>query len=192
MDFFLTIKNKVIKLLSSKLDKRLCYHNIQHTLDVVMQAERIALGEGIIDEKKILLLKMAALFHDSGFIYTYIGHEEKGCEIARELIVNKEINAKEMKIITETIMATKIPHKPTTQLQRIICDADLDYLGRDDYKIISTELKNELLNYGFIKTDAEWLKMQISFFESHIYFTKTSTDTRLAKKLSTLTGLKNK
>ena len=33
--------------------------------------------------------------------------------------------------------ATKIPQTPLTKLEEIICDADLDYLGREDFFEIS-------------------------------------------------------
>jgi hypothetical protein len=63
------------------LTAALTYHNLDHTLDVVRQCERLALEEGIRDECKIYLLKVAALYHDTGFLNTYAQHEEASCEI---------------------------------------------------------------------------------------------------------------
>ncbi|WP_233218958.1 HD domain-containing protein [Adhaeribacter arboris] len=76
------IQRFVIAKLTAGLSERLTYHHVNHTLDVLEQSERIARLEKIIAEEDIFLLKIGALYHDSGFLNTYQGHEEKSCEIA--------------------------------------------------------------------------------------------------------------
>jgi predicted metal-dependent HD superfamily phosphohydrolase len=189
MDTFLLIKKEITDILAAQLDKKLCYHNIDHTLDVIAQAERIALSEGISPVKEILLLKIAALFHDTGFLYAYTGHEEKSCEVAREKL-NPYFSVPDITAVCGMIMATKVPQLPKNRLQQIICDADLDYLGRDDFDKLSNYLKNEFLDFGIVKNVSEWRKKQIAFFESHHYFTRTSIQKRLPSKLQHLEKLK--
>src|SRR5881394_1535151 len=63
------------------LSPNLTYHCLNHTLDVVEQSGRIAAVEGITNERDLFLLKVAALYHDSGFLETYSHHEKKSCEI---------------------------------------------------------------------------------------------------------------
>ena len=75
-------------------------------------------------------------------------------------------------------MATKIPQSPKTELERIICDADLDYLGRTDYFPISENLHREFLAFEKIKNDKDWIELQQIFLQSHTYFTKTSVALR--------------
>jgi len=190
MDLFLSIKKEIIGILSAQLDKKLCYHNIDHTLDVLAQAEQIALSEGISSANDILLLKVAALFHDTGFLYVYTGHEEKSCEIAKEKL-NSQFSPSDITIICGMIMATKVPQQPKNLLQQIICDADLDYLGRNDFKVLSNHLKNEFLDFNIVKNESEWEKKQIAFFESHHYFTHTSIQKRLPVKTQHLKDLKD-
>ena len=74
----------------------------------------------------------------------------------------------------------------------IICDADLDYLGREDFDEISNSLKNEFLTYGVIKSEMEWDRLQVSFFNSHHYFTATSVLGRCPAKMQQLELLKQK
>jgi len=189
MDIFLPVKKEITAILSAQLDKKLCYHNVDHTLDVIEQAEQIALAEGVSSAKDILLLKTAALFHDTGFLYVYAGHEEKSCEIAEEKLTS-HFSKTERDIICGMIRATKVPQEPGNLLQQIICDADLDYLGRNDFKKLSNHLKNEFLDFGIVKTDTEWEKQQIAFFEGHHYFTRTSVQKRLPLKMKRLEKLK--
>ncbi|MCK9612757.1 MAG: hypothetical protein PHR81_00260 [Bacteroidales bacterium] len=45
-------------------------------------------------------------------------------------------------------MATKIPTKLKNKLEKLLCDADLDYLGREDYMEISNRLRREWDVFG--------------------------------------------
>src|SRR5688572_7871887 len=104
---FEIIKENLIDKLKD-LDPRLSYHNVQHTLDVVSQAERIAVTENITDERELYLLKIAALYHDSGFLKIYDGHEEVSCAIFLEDARDFDLSEDEKELIRELIMVTKI------------------------------------------------------------------------------------
>ena len=170
-------------MLDAGLNPLLTYHNREHTEDVLQQAVRIAVSENIQDPRSLLLIKIAALFHDTGFLDTYKAHEERSCEIMLELLDTSQFDPAEITIINGMIMATKIPQSPVTLSEKVICDADLDYLGRDDFPLISNRLKVEFLAYHIIKDEMEWDRLQVNFLEKHNYFTATSAhDRRLLKK----------
>ena len=190
-DLFTSIKLPILSRLENELDPRLGYHNLSHTLDVVKQAEVIAKKEKVNDKHDLLLLKTAAVFHDSGFLLVYKNHEEKSCEIAAEALKNT-FDKEDIKKINGMIMATKIPQTPHTLLEQIICDADLDYLGRNDFEPISRSLYKEFLTFKIIPEDIIWDHVQIKFFESHHYFTGTSIIKRNEKKLKHLNILKER
>jgi hypothetical protein len=190
-DIFSSIKQPILSRLENELDSRLGYHNITHTLDVLEQAEVLAKQEKVTDKQDLLLLKTAAVFHDSGFLFVYKNHEEKGCEIASESLRNV-FSEDDIKKICGMIMATKIPQTPNTLLEQIICDADLDYLGRNDFEPISRNLYKEFLTFKIIPEDMIWDHIQIKFFESHHYFTGTSISKRNGEKLKHLKILKER
>jgi len=188
---FLKLKSLILELLHTDLDPRLTYHSPEHTEDVVQQVTRLAAAENITDPRLLHLMKIAALFHDTGFLRSYKGHEEDSCAIMRDTC-GAILNEPELKLIEGMIMATQIPQSPATLPEMIICDADLDYLGRDDFELISNTLKNEFIAYGVIKNDEEWDRLQVSFFNSHHYFTKTSKGERCPVKMRHLELLKQK
>ena len=190
-DRFISIKQPILSRLEKELDPRLGYHNLSHTLDVLKQSERIARQEGINDSHDLLLLKTAAIFHDSGFLFVYKGHEEKGCEIASEDLKNV-FSEPDIKKICGMIMATRIPQSPNTLLEQIICDADLDYLGRKDFEPISNHLYKEFITFKIIPDNCVWDHIQIRFFESHHYFTKTTIEARNDIKMKHLDILKER
>ena len=166
------IQKRVLDKLQA-LDPSLTYHSIAHTLDVVTQVTRIGNDEGV-NHKELYLLRIAALYHDSGFLRIYNGHEEKGCEIFVEDAHDFQFTEGEMRIISELIMATKMPQEPKNLLQKIICDADLDYLGRSDYDEIADKLKREFLSYKIIPDEPAWRGVQLNFLQHHRYHTHSS------------------
>ena len=115
----------ILNRLKHELSPSLSYHGYHHTADVIHAAMQIADAEKISnDDKK--LLRIAAAYHDAGFIYLYKGHEEKGCEMAKETLPGFGFSMEQLSIICGMIMATKIPQQPHSMLERIIADADLD------------------------------------------------------------------
>lgn len=165
-----------------QLDSRLTYHNKAHTMDVLIQSERIARKEGV-GKNDILLLKVAVLYHDCGFLKTYRKHEELSCSMFLEDAVKFDLTRQEEESIIAMILATKVPQQPQSLLEQVICDADLDYLGRDDFFVISDDLRKEFLTFQIIKNDEEWDALQFNFLCSHHYHTATSKREReMAKK----------
>lgn len=86
-------------------------------------------------------------------------------------------------------MATRIPQTPKDHLGEILADADLDYLGRDDYFTINKKLFQELYSTGQVLNEKEWNKMQQEFFERHSYFTNTSKVKRNNSKMNNLQSI---
>jgi uncharacterized protein len=171
----------ILAKLKQELSPTLTYHGYHHTLDVLDAALKIAAVENISGEEK-KLLRIAVLFHDAGFIYVYKNHEEKGCEMAREFLPGFGFDKKQIDIIAGMIMATKISRDPTTKLEEIISDADLDYLGRDDVFPIAETLFEELKIHAGLTDARQWNSFQVSFLSNHHYHTRYAIDLREPKK----------
>jgi len=184
-------ESRILKLLAEKLPEGLYYHGIHHTIDVTNSAEEIAREEGVEGEE-LFLLKTAALFHDAGFVQEYVKNEKIGVTYAREVLPKYGYTDRQIDIIDGIIMATEIPQNPKTHLEMIMCDADLDYLGREDFYEISESLKKELIAFGKIQSDKQWDEMQIPFLEKHQYFTETNKRRRQPNKLKRIDELKKK
>jgi class 3 adenylate cyclase/predicted metal-dependent HD superfamily phosphohydrolase len=179
----------IIKVLEKGLSDKLHYHSIEHTKDVVKAVERLALMEGVTDEG-LFLLKSAATYHDAGFVEQYDKNEPIGARLAEEILPKYGYTEQHIQTIKELIFVTQIPHQPKNKLEEIICDADLDYLGRDDFHEIADRLRRELREHGKIDSDRKWDEIQVSFLTAHKYFTETAIKTRREKKLKNLDEVK--
>lgn len=175
--------------LKEELPETLYYHGRHHTLDVLASLSHICREEGV-DGTDLLLLKTAALLHDSGFTIAAADHETLGCDITRQILPGYGYSAEEIEVVCGMIMATKIPQSPKTKLEEIICDADLDYLGRNDFYPISKSLFKELQARGVMQDENEWNKLQVKFLTAHHYFTQTCINSREAEKQKRIEELK--
>ena len=188
---FNKVEKFIIDKLKKELPKNLSYHSLGHIKDVYKAAERLAELEKVATDDVTLLLT-AVLFHDSGFLVNQKDHEQVGCEIARKTLPDFGYTPEQTERVCGMIMATQIPQTPHNKLEEIICDADLDYLGRDDFFTIGNKLFDELCMYGIISNDLEWNKLQVRFLEKHHYFTASAKKLRKAKKAENLALIKSK
>ena len=182
---FKKMYSQVIKMLETGLPAYLTYHDVQHTREVVDAVEELGKTECLSEEEHLLVMT-AALFHDTGFTKGPDQHEEESCRIAREQLPNYNFTEKEIDEVCHIIMATKPFSVPTTKLQKIICDADLYYLGTSSYKERSTKLCNELKHFRKIKNRLQWQEKQLKFLLQHKYYTDTAIEKLNAIKQSNI------
>jgi uncharacterized protein len=161
-----------IRLLT-EIGNRLTYHDYTHTADVVGAAGLLADAEGLDAASRCHVLT-AAWFHDLGFVRQSDGHEAVGIEIARRVLPSLGYGADHVDAIDELISATKMPQAPRSLAARVLCDADLDVLGRPQFPRRHQALRSEWAAEGRFYSDAEWLDLQIVFIGSHEYFTDSA------------------
>lgn len=178
----------ILNRLKEGLSPNLRYHDAIHTMDVYSVARQLAQHEGI-EGKSLDLLLTAALFHDAGFLISPEEHEFRSCNIVRETLPGFGYSDTEIDIICGLIMATKIPQSPKQHLEEILCDADLDYLGRADFFERSQLLYEEMSSLGKVNSREEYNRMQLAFLHNHHYFTATSKRIRKPKKEENLRKL---
>lgn len=169
MSEFLKIYDRITSMLEEGLDKAFTYHDVEHTKRIVIRTEEVALKEGV-SGRDLELLKIAALFHDAGFLESRENHEERSCKIARREL-DGDLSADELKAVCGMIMATKIPQEPKNLPERILADADLYYLGTSRYDEIAGLLYLELQHFIPDLSQKDWLDIQINFLKQHTYHT---------------------
>jgi uncharacterized membrane-anchored protein YitT (DUF2179 family)/predicted metal-dependent HD superfamily phosphohydrolase len=184
---------EVYSFLVPKLEKELpaylTYHNTRHTKAVIAAVEQLAIAEDR-SPGEVLLLKTAALFHDAGFLENHRQHEKISCRLAKKYLPGYDYDAEEIEAICNMIMATKLPQSPASELAKYLCDADLYYLGTDEYPETAERMFAEFRKTGFVKTKEDWLLKQADFLSSHKYFTVTARAEREPRKQLTLQEIK--
>ena len=190
-----SILNKVEKyarvLLNDVSSEEMLYHNLNHTLEVVEVATEIAVAEGLTEEE-IELIKIAAWFHDTGYLKSCEEHEEQSASYADEFLKKESYPYNKIEKIIGCIIATKVPQSPKNKMEEVLCDADLHHLGLPDIKERGSLLRREVENRDLIKfSDIEWLKNSSKFFRNHKYFTNYAKKKFNEQKALNLINLEN-
>lgn len=180
------VKRRVLTKLKNELSPSLHYHNHEHTLDVIQSVEKLSVMEGLNGDDRILA-QTAALFHDAGYLWAYEDNEPLACSYARNILPDFGYSQVQIEDIGRMIMSTQVPQQPGDKLAMILCDADLDYIGRDDFFPIARKLYLEWTeNHERIFEAREWYARQFLFIREHEYFTRSAKKLRQEKKLENL------
>jgi uncharacterized protein len=165
------LKNFVERKYEAEISEDLSYHGFHHVLGVLRSCNE-HIRRLKIPSEQAYLLRTAAILHDIGILWSYTDHEEEAVKYVKKILPERGYSPDQIKRVNELIMATKLPQEPKNQLENIICDADLDYLGTDKFYTIGQTLFQEFLAYGVVKNEDEWNNMQINFLKNHSYHTQ--------------------
>lgn len=185
---FESLQNFVLNRLATELPPTITYHNVEHTKSVMAAAEKLARLENV-GASDLLLLKTAALMHDYGFLQNHVDHEKIGCELARQLLPEYDYSPDQIDAICEMIKATKLPQSPKNHLSEVLCDADLYYLGTQDYDKYADGLFEEFKAHGTVTSESEWVARQNNFLKTHRYFTASAKEQLETAKQKNLENL---
>ena len=185
------IKKFIEELYERDIKADLSYHGYHHVMDVLN-----ACNEHIkrlkIKGRDAHILRVSALLHDTGILWQYTNHEDRGIEFAKQILPEWGYNQQEISQICQLIKATQLPQQPNSLLENIICDADLDYLGTDKFYEIGQTLYDEFRAYKVVKNEEEWDRLQVNFLENHHYHTDYCKRYREPNKQARIREIKDK
>ncbi len=183
----------VTDIFTHRLGSEFVFHNIEHTEDVVEACSHMADFYQLNEEDRLVLM-LAAWFHDTGYSAGKAeGHEDVSMELATQFLQNRHVDESIIQRVTSCIQATRMPQSPITQIEKILCDADLSHLATEDFKARNQLLKQERENlFGHKISKKEWQKNNIRFLETHKYFTDYGHEMLEGKKQENLAALRRK
>jgi predicted metal-dependent HD superfamily phosphohydrolase len=171
---------------ANRVPAHFTYHTFEHTRKVVGQTVEISRAEGV-SESRAFALAMASWFHDTGFGLGIDNHELLSCEVFEEFALRYPDAIEFKEEIKDLIKATEYTRKPQNLDEKILRDADLHYLGTDEYEVESNALRSEWANVlGKNYSDREWLQINVDFLTSHQFYTSFASHKFEAIKLNNL------
>jgi len=184
---------QVTDLLVNKLNKSISFHTLQHTQEVVAAADKIAQSQQLTEEDRLALL-IAAWFHDTGYTSGKSkDHETVSVQLAEQFMSTHHCTPEFTIKVIGCINATRMPQHPHNLIEEIICDADLFHLGTSDFKEKSRLLRQEIREFGEEElSKKQWRQNNITFLQSHHYFTTYAKTNLQPVKEKHLAELKEK
>lgn len=180
--------HKILDDLSKGLPDYLTYHCLDHTIDVANVCNHY-IEYYMVADRVANLMRIAAVAHDYGYLFGPKDHEERSIKEVRPMLT--DYSEEEIALIEGMIRATKVPQQPLNMYEEMIADADLDYLGRDDYTKLASGLYKEFKHFGVVQNQSDWLEVQIKFLENHQFHTDWAKLNRTDRKQQVLQGLRD-
>ncbi len=171
-----------IQKLTEELPSNFTYHNLYHTCEeVILNVEYL----GHVTQQtpqNVSLLRVAAAYHDLGFIVSTTQHELHSMRMAAQQLPSFGFDDKSIAAIMGMIMATNIVHQPQTELEALLADADLSVLGGNDFLKRNQALYAEMLSLGHSYSTRTWLESQIKFVTQYTFYTSAARNMFRDKK----------
>ncbi|MCY1722299.1 HD domain-containing protein [Prolixibacteraceae bacterium Z1-6] len=162
----------VSNILDEELPANCVWHTKDHTFDVLKNVELIG-NYYNLNENDLNILRLAALFHDVGYVKLYSDHELQSAEIAATFLNSKGIPDSDVTLIKTSILATKVPQQPKDLFSKILCDADLMHLSYENYFEQIEYMREEWNLTGQVSyTEKEFHVNSLHFFYAHSYHTR--------------------
>ena len=183
-------------LFKDELPYGIKYHDANHTLHptrgVVAVANRIGIAENLSEHDRELLIT-AAYFHDTGYIREYDKNEPIAARMAGRILKLIGYKPNEIEKIQKMILATDLACEPKTHDEKILCDADLDHFGREDFFKLDGKLREGRRTRGLdVSDDLKWYKGTLEIITKHQYYTQSQKKLREEKKQKNIKRLLNK
>lgn len=185
-------EERVTELYTMVPDDKLAYHNIGHTRQVVERANEIA-AHYDLTERDILVLNVAAWFHDTGHLYVDPGdHERKSVELMKLWCAETGDTTGLADEVAPVIMATRLSTQPEGLIQEIVKDADTYHFGLPDFKKADKQMKKEMALRNISTMVMDWKRNTLALLETHRYFTSYCKDLLEAGKQKNIARLRKK
>lgn len=161
----------VMQLLSAKLPNGIFFHNVAHTQEVVKAAIEIS-RNCHFTPKQLEMITLAAWLHDTGYISTYVNHEDYSKNIANDFLKSHDYPQNDLKEVLACIEATRFPQNPKSPEQEVLADADLYHFTLPDYPQYEQRLRKEFKTFlGKIFNNREWAEINYQLLKHHSYYT---------------------
>ena len=179
----LKMVDRYVRLLfRDELPEGFKYHGAGHTLHptkgVVASANRIAISENISELDRELLIT-AAYFHDTGYIRKYKKNEPIAARMAGRILIMIGYKPNEVAKIQKMILSTDLESEPESHVEKILCDADLDHFGREDFFKLDGRLREEWRERGMnVNDDVKWYEDTLELLKKHQFYTESQKKLR--------------
>ncbi len=167
------VSEHVVRFYLDHTDERLHYHNLAHAAQMVDTVNKIN-SHYQLDDKNYFIVCTAAWFHDTGIVVAGpVSPGTKSAELAEIFLQNIGVNSEEITLIKKCMLATRMPQRPASLQEAIICDADAFGWGTETFKADDRRMRKEMEAFTNSKISGqEWRDKTIALLNSHNYHTE--------------------
>ncbi|MCA1747928.1 MAG: hypothetical protein LC655_09540, partial [Bacteroidales bacterium] len=164
------LEERVSERIASNHLLNLHFYKKEFFTRVYNQTELLGRSENISDDE-MLLARAAAILLFSGLSEAYENFENRSAEIARSILPEFGFDQRQTERVSNLILATKEPFLPQNNIEAVLIDARMEFIGRVDYltqvKLLYLEMKNMMKDFSKEK----FIRKQMALIKEFNYFT---------------------
>jgi hypothetical protein len=149
------------------------FYGYEHTLNMFQAAEQLIIMENVKGENAIMV-KTAVLLLNAAVLEDENCSPEISARLARRWLPEFGYTTKNILLINGMLLSTRSPQRPQNLLEKIVCDASTEYLGREDYPYWAEKLYRQMFLQSKPQKESGWPQMEQTSFANHQYFTETA------------------
>ncbi len=184
-----TLQREALRYLQDNLNSIYHYHNAEHTLNVCTMIAEFS-ENCILPENEIAALKIAAIFHDFGYLESAFDNEGLALPFMMEFCKKYGVEEKVSHRAGELIMETAFPYHPVSAAGELLCDADIEYIGRVCFFEKAGLFRQEMSALNHIYSDQQWWKLELDFLQNNQFFSTVCREKRSAGRLANIAKVK--
>jgi predicted metal-dependent HD superfamily phosphohydrolase len=179
----------VSTLFKEKLPPWVVYHTFDHTAQTVEACREIG-SASRLNKSEMEVAVLAAWLHDTGYVESHNGHEQKSADIAADFLKQSGYPQERIDLVMGCILATAIPQRPKNLIEQVVCDADIVHIGKKSLfeKSELLRLEQERIRNGAY-SDAEWLNINIDFVANNQFHTPYAKSEFTRRRIKNLVSL---
>lgn len=185
------IEEEFLKKMEESLPAILVFHNIKYSIDLLTRCELLLSSEKISHEDR-LLVRTSAVFMCMSYSKGYIERKNYTFQLCRELLPKYHYSESQAKKINHLISMPLFSKQAGTIPEKLLCDARLAFLGKNNFPESVNNLYQELSNYGQLASKDEFLSFLKTFLTSFRYYTLTAqklAETTIKNQIEALDSL---
>ena len=179
------LQNTALSFLEKNLGKRYTYHNQAHTLEVC-NAVKLFAEHTELPPETYAALRIAAIFHDFGYLERSFDNEKLALPYIQDFGRQFGIAESILLAANDMILETTFPYQPSSAAGKLLCDADIEYIGRECFIEQAELFRKELSSDNIVYTERDWWSFELKFLQENTFFTPIVQSLRNAGRLRNL------
>ncbi len=167
------VEEHFLKRMEEELPAILNFHDQKYSMELLTNCELLFSSEKLSEEDR-LLVRTAALLDCMSYLKGYIEREKYIPQLVRETLPEYHYNEKQMLKISKLINTPFFPPAALTLPEKVLSDARLAFLGKNNFQNSVVTLFEEMKYYGRATSKKEFVKNFAEFLESFEFYTLTA------------------
>jgi adenylate cyclase len=159
--------------LDEELNENMFFHNSEYARHLYDNSELLCKATDL-DMEETLLIRTSSLLLNVGFTGGYENQENRSAEYARSILPQYNYSEKQISVISNLILSSKWPPEPRNQLEMILSDIKMEFIGRADYIRLYKLLFREQNQFTKSIDILEFKRNQTMVIQQYPFFTEAA------------------